>query len=68
MIMKDLVQTMREVTEKVTLKSHEQKNAQTKELKEEIMAEMNILFKKSEELRNKITTTDLEIHNINRRS
>ena len=65
LIMKDLVQKMREVTEKVTLKSQEQKNAQTKEQKDEIRTEMSILFKQSEEIRNKITTTDAEIHNIN---
>ena len=63
--MKDLVQAMREVTEKVTLKSQEQKNAQTKEQKDEIRAEMSILFKQSEEIRNKITTTDVEIRGIN---
>ena len=60
----ELVQHMENVAHGVYEKNQELKNAETKEQKDKFSEEINFLFKKTKEIRNKVTTTDSEIHNL----
>lgn len=62
---KEMVDLTQSLTEKITIKSQEEKETENQGKKEEILSELRLLIKESEEIRNRIKIANGEILTIN---